>query len=56
MWDATYTQSGETVTAADESYDATISPQASVTVGFTGTYTSNDTAPTAFSLNATPCS
>jgi cellulase/cellobiase CelA1 len=56
MWDATYMQSGEAVTADSESYDATISPQGSVTVGFTGTYTSNDTSPTAFDVNGHSCS
>jgi endoglucanase len=55
LWDATYTQSGENVTAAAESYNATIEPGASVTVGFTGTYTSSDASPTSFSVNGTAC-
>ena len=44
MWTASYTQSGESVTAVNESYNATIAPGGSVTIGFTGTFTSNDTA------------
>jgi hypothetical protein len=37
MWNATYTQSGEQVTATNASYDGTIQPGASVTFGFQGT-------------------
>jgi endoglucanase len=56
MWTASYTQSGENVTAVNESYNATIAPSASVTIGFTGTYTSSNASPTAFSVNGTACS
>jgi endoglucanase len=56
MWTASYTQSGESVTAVNESYNATIAPAGSVTIGFTGTFTSSDAAPTAFSVNGTACS
>jgi Glycosyl hydrolase family 12/Cellulose binding domain len=45
MWNATYVQSGEQVTAADASYDSTIQPGASTTVGFDGTYTGSNTSP-----------
>ena len=55
LWNATYTQSGEQVTATAEAYNATISPSGTITIGFTGTFTSNDTAPTAFSVNGTAC-
>ena len=55
MWTASYTQSGESVTAANESYNATIVPGGAVTIGFTGTYTSSDTSPTSFSVNGTGC-
>jgi endoglucanase len=56
LWDATYTQSGEGVTVTPESYDATIAAGSSVTVGFTGSYTSSDAAPAAFTVNGTACS
>jgi endoglucanase len=56
LWNATYTQSGENVTATAESYNATIAPSGSVTIGFTGTYTSSDASPTSFSVNGTACS
>jgi poly(hydroxyalkanoate) depolymerase family esterase len=55
-WNATVSQSGSSVTAASASYDGTISPGGSVSIGFQGTWTSNDTAPTSFSLNGTACS
>ncbi|MDX6395498.1 MAG: endoglucanase [Streptosporangiaceae bacterium] len=55
MWTASFTQSGENVTAVNESYNATIAPAGSVTIGFTGTFTSSDAAPTAFAVNGTAC-
>ena len=56
MWTAGYTQSWESVIAASESYNATIAPGGSVTIGFTGTYTSSDTPPAGFAVNGTACS
>jgi endoglucanase len=55
MWTASYTQSGESVTAVNESYNATIAPGSSLTIGFTGTFTSSDTAPASFAVNGTAC-
>lgn len=54
-WNATVTQSGTTVTAKNVSYNGTIAPGAGVSFGFQGTWTSNDAAPTAFTLNGTAC-
>ena len=45
MWNASYTQSGEAVTANNASYDGTLAAGASATFGFTGTYTSSDATP-----------
>ena len=56
LWNATYTQSGASVTVTAESYNATIAAGGSVTIGFTGSYTSSDAAPAAFSVNGTACS
>jgi endoglucanase len=56
LWDATYTQAGQAVTVTPQSYDATIAAGSSVTVGFTGTYTSSDAAPATFTVNGTACS
>ena len=55
-WNATISQSGASVTATNASYDAAISPGGSVSIGFQGTWTSNDTSPASFSLNGTACS
>ncbi len=55
LWNASFTQSGENVTATAESYNATIAPSSNVTVGFTGSFTSSDASPTAFSVNGTRC-
>ena len=56
IWNATATQSGEQVTAVSESYDATIAPAGSVTIGFTGSYTASNASPTSFAVNGTTCS
>ena len=55
LWNGSYTQSGEAVRVTNASYNAAIPPGGTVTVGFTGTFTSNDTSPSAFTLNGTPC-
>jgi Cellulose binding domain/Glycosyl hydrolase family 12 len=55
LWNGSYTQSGEQVTVTNASYDGTIAPGGSVTVGFTGTYTSSDASPAAFTLNGGAC-
>jgi poly(3-hydroxybutyrate) depolymerase len=55
-WNATVTQSGTAVTAANVGYNGTISPGGNVSFGLQGTWTSNDTAPASFSLNGTACS
>ena len=55
LWNGFYTQSGEAVRVTNASYNAAIPPDGTVAVGFTGTFTSNDTSPTAFTLNGTSC-
>jgi O-glycosyl hydrolase len=55
-WNTTLSQSGEAVTATNLSYNATIAPGGSTSIGFQGTWTSSDAAPTAFSLNGNACS
>jgi cellulase/cellobiase CelA1 len=54
-WNATVSQSGSSVTAANVSYDGAIAPGGSVSFGFQGTWASNDTAPGSFSLNGVAC-
>jgi len=45
LWNGSYAQSGEKVTVSNASYDATLAPGATATVGFTGTYTGSNNAP-----------
>jgi acetylxylan esterase len=54
-WNATVSQNGTGVTAANASYDGTIGPGGSVSFGMQGTWKNNDTAPAAFALNGTAC-
>ena len=55
LWNGNFTQSGQRVSVTSASYNATIAPSASVTIGFTGTRTGNDAPPAAFQLNGTAC-
>ncbi|WP_329352111.1 PHB depolymerase family esterase [Streptomyces sp. NBC_01261] len=54
-WGATYTPASGTVTATNASYDGTIAPNASVTIGYQANHTGNSAAPTAYTLNGTAC-
>ena len=55
-WNGTASQSGEKVTIANASYNGSIAAGGgSVTIGFQGTWTSSDAAPTAFTLNGATC-
>ncbi|WP_328855773.1 cellulose binding domain-containing protein [Microbispora hainanensis] len=55
-WSATWTQTGNSVTAANFDWNKTIKPGESVQIGFQGTYTGSNPTPTAFTLNGTTCS
>ncbi|NUR30118.1 MAG: cellulose-binding protein, partial [Catenulispora sp.] len=55
-WSATTTQSGANATAKNVDYNGTIAPGASISFGFQGTFTANDTAPTSFTVNGAQCS
>ncbi|MGW0505721.1 extracellular catalytic domain type 1 short-chain-length polyhydroxyalkanoate depolymerase [Micromonospora sp. NPDC003241] len=54
-WNATYAPTSGAVTARNAAYNGTIAPNASVTIGFQATHGGNTAAPSAFTLNATPC-
>ena len=45
MWNGNYTQSGQNVTVTNASYNGTVAAGATTSLGFNGTYTSNDAAP-----------
>jgi len=55
-FNGTFSQSGETATLTNASYNGAIAVNGSVTVGFQGTWTNSDAAPTAFTLNGATCS
>lgn len=54
-WNGTATQTGSTVTVRNASWNATIAGGASTSVGFLGSWTGANPAPTAFTLNGVVC-
>ncbi|MDX3577086.1 cellulose binding domain-containing protein [Streptomyces sp. FL07-04A] len=54
-WNAKWSQSGATVTAANESWNGSLGAGASVSAGFIASKTGANAVPTAFRLNGTPC-
>ncbi|WP_410657282.1 cellulase family glycosylhydrolase [Amycolatopsis sp. lyj-112] len=55
MWHAVPAQTNADVVATNASYNARIPAGGSVTIGFTGSWTGGNTAPSAFVLNTTTC-
>ncbi|MFJ6385682.1 cellulase family glycosylhydrolase [Kitasatospora sp. NPDC092039] len=55
-WSAIWSQSGSKVTAVNESWNGSLGTGASVTLGFTGSWSGGNPAPTAFTLNGLACS
>jgi len=51
-----FSQSGANATLTNANYNGSIAPGASITDGFQGTWTSNDSSPASFSVNGTACS
>ncbi|MDO0924873.1 cellulose binding domain-containing protein [Streptomyces sp. TG1A-8] len=54
-WNAKWSQSGTTVTAAGESWNGALGSGASVSAGFLASWSGANTAPAAFRLNGTAC-
>jgi endo-1,4-beta-xylanase len=54
-WSATWTQSGQNVTAAPLSWNSTLPAGQSTSIGFNGTHTGNTAEPTAFTLGGSTC-
>jgi Cellulose binding domain/Fibronectin type III domain len=54
-WAAAYTQSGAQMTATNLSYNGTIAPAGTTTIGFNASYTGSNSPPTAFTLNGAAC-
>jgi hypothetical protein len=54
-FNGTASMSGEAATLTNASYNGSIAPGSSVTVGFQGTWTNSDAVPTSFTLNGATC-
>jgi hypothetical protein len=54
-WNAKWSQSGTTVTAANESYNGQLGTGASVSAGFIASSSGSTAVPTSFKLNGTTC-
>ncbi|MFJ6672500.1 cellulose-binding domain-containing protein [Actinosynnema sp. NPDC091369] len=54
-WNGTFSQSGSTVRVTNTNYNGGVGTGRSVTVGFNGTWSGSNPAPTSFSVNGVPC-
>ncbi|MET9493677.1 cellulase family glycosylhydrolase [Streptomyces sp. NPDC006552] len=54
-WNATWSQSGTTVTAGNADHNRTLATGASADLGFVGSFTGANPKPTAFTLNGVAC-
>ncbi|MEU5724304.1 glycoside hydrolase family 6 protein [Micromonospora sp. NPDC047738] len=54
-WSARWSQSGQNVTAQNESYNGSLATGASTTIGFNGAWSGANPKPTQFTLNGTVC-
>jgi endoglucanase len=54
-WDAVFTQDGQDVTAASESYNGSLATGASLTIGFTAAVGATDGVPSYFTVNGYAC-
>jgi cellulose 1,4-beta-cellobiosidase len=54
-WGGTLTQTGKHVKIANASYNGSLATGATTTIGFNGTYSGTNTAPTAFTVNGVSC-
>jgi hypothetical protein len=54
-WNGSASQSGASVTVTNASYNGSIPAGGNTSLGFQGTWTANDSSPTAFTLNGATC-
>jgi hypothetical protein len=54
-WNGVESQSGENVSITNESYNADIPAEGSTSLGFQGTWSTSDAAPTSFTVNGATC-
>jgi cellulose 1,4-beta-cellobiosidase len=55
LWNGTYTQTGENVSVASESYNGALATNGNTSLGFNGTYSGTDAVPAQFTLNGAVC-
>ncbi|GCF07540.1 hypothetical protein KDI_11040 [Dictyobacter arantiisoli] len=55
-WSGTFTQQGNKVSVANLSYNGSLAAGGNISVGFNGTYSGTNSAPTVFTLNGATCS
>jgi arabinogalactan endo-1,4-beta-galactosidase len=55
-WSGTFSQSGSLVTITNLSYNGTLAPGQTITLGFNGSWNGSNPNPTAFTLNGSPTS
>jgi hypothetical protein len=55
LWNGAYVQTGSAVTVTNLSYNGTVTPNGSVTFGFTGAKGARDTVPSTFTVNGSVC-
>lgn len=55
VWSANASSAGSTVTLSNAAWNGSLAPGDSVTIGFNGTHTGANPAPTSFTLNGTSC-
>lgn len=54
-WNGVFSQSGAHVTVTNQSYNASLGTNTTVTPGFNGTWTDTNSVPTSFTLNGVAC-
>ncbi|GAA1773891.1 cellulose binding domain-containing protein [Luedemannella helvata] len=54
-WNGTWSQTGRTVKVSNVDWNQKIAPGATINVGFVGSYSGPNVAPTLFTLNGKPC-
>ncbi len=54
-WNGVFTQSGQNVTVVNESWNGSVTANASVNPGFNGAWTASNPVPTSFSVNGNVC-
>jgi cellulose 1,4-beta-cellobiosidase len=54
-WSATWTQSGQNVTARNLDYNGALASGASTSIGFNGSWSGSNPKPTSFTVNGTTC-